>query len=275
MPALRHRAAHFLLKKLGMFDRSYRETVAGRTFTIPIVNGRKTYVTEPWMSEVLERLLALKPGAFIDVGVNLGQTLLKVAAIDPHRPYIGFEPNPACVDYAWKLIQKNGLNFTVVPAGIADTTTLVHLEMFREEDTDPSASIVPAFRSNVVARKRVMVVDPQSLPEGTIPNEVAVVKIDVEGGELIVLRGLLPLLRRTRPFLVVEVLPPSAADRVERQAELERHLGELHYRLFRIRRDDRDRLEAFDPIETLGIQTDLLSCDYVFAPAELAASVRN
>jgi FkbM family methyltransferase len=275
MPALRHRAAHFLLRKLGMFDRSYREKVGGRSFVIPIINGRKTYVSEPWMSEVLERLLALKGGAFIDVGVNLGQTLLKVAAIDPDRTYVGFEPNPACVDYAWKLIQKNGLKFTVVPAGIADRTTLLHLEMFREDDTDPSASIVPAFRSNVVASRSVMVVDPEQLPEGTLPKEVAVVKIDVEGGELFVLRGLLPLLKRARPFLVVEVLPPSAPDRVERQVELERHLAELDYRLFRIRRDDREQLLTIDPIETLGIQTDLLSCDYVFAPAELAASLRN
>ena len=61
------------------------------------------------MSEVIQRLFKLKSGAFIDVGVNLGQTLLKVAAIDPGRAYVGFEPNPACVDYVWKLIETNNL----------------------------------------------------------------------------------------------------------------------------------------------------------------------
>ena len=93
MPALRHRIAHFTLRRLGMFDRSYRERIAGRSFVISIINGRKTYASEAWMTEVIRRLFELKSGAFIDVGVNLGQTLLKVAAADPSRAYVGFEPN--------------------------------------------------------------------------------------------------------------------------------------------------------------------------------------
>lgn len=269
MPKLRHRAAHFALRKLGMFDRSYRERVNGKTFVIPIINGRKTYVSEPWMSAVLRHLFERKAGAFVDVGVNLGQTLLKVAAIDPAREYVGFEPNPACVDYAWKLIEKNRLPYTVIPAGVSTETTLLNLEMFRADDTDPSASIVPNFRANVVSRRPVLVVSPSDLPEGAIPDEIAVVKIDVEGGELFVIEGLLGLLRRRRPFLVVEILPASNPERLERQEAIERHLAELDYRLFRIQRTADDRFEAFVPIDTLGTHTDLESCDYVFAPREV------
>jgi FkbM family methyltransferase len=252
-----------------MFDRSYSEKVDGKAFVIPIINGRKTYVSEPWMSVVIRHLFERKAGAFVDVGVNLGQTLLKVAAIDPAREYVGFEPNPACVDYAWKLIEKNKLPYTVIPAGISADTTLLNLEMFRADDTDPSASIVPNFRSNVVSRRPVLVLNPMDLPEGTMPDEIAVVKVDVEGGELFVIEGLLPVLERRRPFLVVEVLPASDADRLERQEKIERHLAKLDYRLYRIRRTAEERFDAFVPIDTIGLHKDLESCDYVFAPREV------
>jgi len=251
-----------------MFDRSYREKVDGKSFVIPIINGRKTYVSEPWMSAVLRRLFERKAGAFVDVGVNLGQTLLKVAAIDPARRYVGFEPNPACVDYAWKLIEKNKLPFTVIPAGVSAETTLLNLEMFREDDTDPSASIVPNFRANVVSRRPVMVINPKDLPEGAMPDEIAVVKIDVEGGELFVIEGLLPVLQRSRPYVVAEVLPGSNEERMERQEAIERHLSQLNYRLYRIRRTSDERFEGFLPIDTIGTHKDLESCDYVFAPVE-------
>jgi FkbM family methyltransferase len=273
MPALRHRATHFLLRRLGLFNRSYREKIDGRWFTIPIINGRKTYASEPWMSEIIRRLFELKLGAFIDVGVNLGQTLLKVAAIDPDRIYVGFEPNPACADYAWKLIEANGLDFALIPAGVSNETTLVHLEMFRADDTDPSASIVPAFRANVVARRPVIVIDPEQLPEAALPDKVAIVKVDVEGGELYVLEGLKPLIERTRPFLVVEILPASEPQRVERQTEIERHLAALDYRMFRIRHSGNEQFEGFAPIDTIGVPRESESWDYLFAPAELAIAL--
>ena len=146
---------------------------------------------------------------------------------------------------------------------------MLNLEMFREDDTDPSASIVPNFRANVVARRPVLVVNTKDLPQGSIPDQIAVVKIDVEGGELSVIEGLLELIRKKRPFLVVEILPASNSERMERQNAIERHLASLDYRLYRIRRTpDDERFEGFVPIETIGEHRDLESCDYVFSPTE-------
>ena len=258
-----------------MFDRSYRERIAGRSFVIPVINGRKTYSSEPWMTEVIRRLFELKSGAFIDVGVNLGQTLLKVAAVDPSRAYVGFEPNPTCVDYAWKLISANELPYQVIPAGISSETTILNLEMFRAEDTDPSASIVPSFRANSVDHRPVMVINSDALPTGTIPDDVAVVKVDVEGGELFVIEGLMPVLKQTRPFLVVEILPASTPQRLERQQAIERHLAALDYAILRIVRSDRDRFEGLMPIDEFGIQNDLAFCDYILAPRAQADRLAN
>jgi len=113
-----------------------------------------------------------------------------------------------------------------------------------------------------------MVINPKDLPEGAMPDEIAVVKIDVEGGELFVIEGLLPVLQRSRPYVVAEVLPGSNEERMERQEAIERHLSQLNYRLYRIRRTSDERFEGFLPIDTIGTHKDLESCDYVFAPVE-------
>ena len=271
MPALRHRAAHYLLKKLGFFDRSYTEKIGGSRFRIPIINGRKTYASEEWLTEVIRLLLDQKAGGFVDVGVNLGQTLLKVASVDRNREYLGFEPNATCVDYVWKLIAENDLNFKIVPAGLAAQTELLQLEMFRTEDTDPSASIVPGFRENVVERRHVVVFQMDDLPESIWPQQISTIKIDVEGGELGVLQGVLPLLKTKRPFVVMEILPIYSSenhDRLHRQQAIEKLITDLDYRIFRIRRDPYEALSGLEAIEEIGIHGDLALSDYVMVPGE-------
>ena len=96
-----------LLKKLGIFERvnlfpsiKYNNT----KFIIPIIKtmGRSNlYLNrhEPWMLPLIERLVSIKPGAFFDVGVNMGQTLLKLKSVAPQIRYFGFEPNPYGVYY--------------------------------------------------------------------------------------------------------------------------------------------------------------------------------
>ena len=60
-------------------------SVGGRTFLKPKVQGVMCEIAEPWVVDLLARLLPAKAGAFLDVGVNLGQTLLAVKAADPTR----------------------------------------------------------------------------------------------------------------------------------------------------------------------------------------------
>ena len=72
-----------------------------RRFTIPLINEAGYYnltAYELWFQGLLQDLYLGKKWAFIDVGMNVGQTLLKVASLDPERHFIGFEPNP-CVTW--------------------------------------------------------------------------------------------------------------------------------------------------------------------------------
>ena len=91
------------LQRTGLLARmnfSVRARIGGQRVTVPIREGIGTNLLlqdEPWMFPLLGALLRQFPGVFVDVGVNVGQTLTKVKAIEPGRSYVGFEPNPVCV----------------------------------------------------------------------------------------------------------------------------------------------------------------------------------
>ena len=223
------------------------------------------------MTQAITALMGLRPGGFLDVGVNLGQTLLKVASIDREIAYLGFEPNPACADYVLTLVAANNLPFAIVPAGLGPRTEVLELQIFRDEDTDPSASLVPGFRDGLVRTRPVVVIGLADLPEGLIPDPLALIKIDVEGGELAVLEGLAPILASQRPCILIEILPAYDAGnlaRLDRQSKVQGILLRAAYTMFRIRKTSGDLLAGIEKIAEIGIHGDLALADYLMVPAE-------
>ena len=90
---------------------SHRLWVRGYISNIIDVSGND----EPNVLRVIERLLQ-RPGVFVDVGANLGQTLGKVLHADRARAYIGFEPQLAACHFVDRFIRDNDLrNAKVLP----------------------------------------------------------------------------------------------------------------------------------------------------------------
>ena len=95
---------------LKFFNIQVKSEYADKKYIIPIVNNvgiRNLYFnTESWMKDLIIKLQKLKDGIFIDVGANIGQTLMKLRSISS-VPYVGIERNPECVVYLEKLIKVN------------------------------------------------------------------------------------------------------------------------------------------------------------------------
>jgi FkbM family methyltransferase len=164
---------------------------------------------EPNVMVLMSRLLAERQGAFVDIGANVGQTLLKVLSIDPTRPYFGFEPQIGCCFFIQQFINHNALtNAKIIALALSDTNGICTL--YSNSDFDEMASI--AGREDSTGRKRRQTtlvptrIGDELLREIAL-QDIAVIKIDVEGAELNVLRGLQATLAKHRPFLVFEVLP--------------------------------------------------------------------
>jgi FkbM family methyltransferase len=254
--------------------------LAGRPLRVPLQFGagwEHLRMAEVWLFDGMTRVLNGRPGAFVDVGVNVGHTLVKLKTIDREREYVGFEPNPHCLRYTQQLIAVNRFTrCTLVPVGISNRTGIMNL--FMTPDADPSATIVEGFREPDRYARAVPV--PVFVGDDVLDTlrigQVSVVKIDVEGGELDVVEGLRRTLRQNAPYVFCEVLPvwdehsEMGHFRLERQTALQAVLAELGYVIFRIHFDSTvERLEAF------GIHADMTQSNYVFVPSSELAAFRR
>ncbi len=264
---------------LSYFNFSVRANIGGHRLRVPIRQGVGIDLLvqdEPWMHPLLRGLLAQFPGTFVDVGVNVGQTLCKLKSIEPQRTYVGFEPNPVCIHYAQELVlRQRYADARIVPTGLADRDGLVHMELHSSSIVDSAATIMSDFRPGfTVFRKFIIPVlrfDTAAHDLGSL--SLGIVKIDVEGGERDVLLGMESSIVRDRPAVVLEILPVGKqTPRLPRQEEVEALFARSNYRLHRIgMRDGTLRLEAMTA--SIGVHDDQRLSNYLAVPAERTETV--
>jgi len=264
------------LRRIGLLDRLTLypwTTIQGTKVCIPLINDLGTnnylYPSEPWMLSVLKKILTPE-NQFVDIGVNLGQTLIKVKSIDKAISYVGFEPNPLCVFYVGRMIKVNAFpNTEIYPVGVSEKSEVLKLNLYSDADHDSSASIISEFRASSYIKKSINV--PVFNIEELDLGKMDVVKIDVEGAELEVLNGLKNQLSNDKPNILIEILPVysnSNKERLDRQNSIEALMSKYGYSMFRIKKNKEDQYAGIEKIQSLGIHSDLQQCDYIFSPNE-------
>lgn len=249
------------------------KTLNGKRFRVPILGGLGAAMRhrhEPWMLQNLIEVEKHADGCFVDVGVNLGQTLLAVKSIRPDWEYVGFEPNPYCIFYVMNVVKANDLDAcTVYPFGIGESTGAMDLRL--NSLTGGEGSIVAGFRSESQYKRRIKVpiLGAEFLPDELMERKVGVLKVDVEGGELDVFRAMVAVLEKNKPLIISEVLPvgdPASEQgtfRKERQDALLTIFRDLGYRIIRLHIDG--SRELLDDIE---VHSEIRLSNYLFVPAE-------
>ena len=259
--------------------RSREITVGGIPYRIPRWwPAEDAADREPWLDDVLHAAFRCGEGAFLDIGANVGQTLLKVLGIDRSRQYIGFEPQILCSSLIQKFIDMNKLTkHIVLPVGLSSENRVVKL-LTRDYEFDPAASMVESFRPEsfykgyqyVCVRKGDEVATEMHL------SSIAAMKIDVEGGELEVIEGLANTIRKHQPFIVFEVLnfylhatkealaASIVSFRQERIDRMERFLRGLGHEIYRIGPDGLTAVAKIQPEST----PDLTRSNYVAVPRD-------
>jgi FkbM family methyltransferase len=230
-------------------------------------------VSEPWGHYLFAPLLRAFPGTFVDVGVNLGQTLTRLRAVDRSTAYIGFEPNPFCIQYSRNLVRLNAFaDSPIVPCGLGALDGVVDLVMNNDSLTDPGASMVQGFRptEKVYHRLPVPVIRFATAERDMRIGKLGVVKIDVEGSEREVLLSMEHKLATDRPAIFLEILPSGredSVDRIARQEDIEALFKRLNYRLNRILENGQEvRLDALNG--PIGVHSDQSLSNYLVLPAE-------
>ena len=202
------------IKLLPYLNLNGKVKVNNLTINIPIIKGigfGNIYGTEPWMVSLFKEIFQIKKdGAYYDVGVNLGQTLIKLRAVNPELEYFGFEPNPICVFYSKELIKANKYKRTsIFPVGVSTEDNIYSLSLFSDDDTDSAASMLDNFRpeQKTFRKEYIPCFNVERILEKYSLPKIGVLKIDVEGAEKEVLESFEKRIKIDRPFIQVEILP--------------------------------------------------------------------
>ncbi len=221
------------------------------TFYIPVIGGiGRAHIdrSEPHMDLVFDKLYAPEI-SLVDVGANIGQTLLKWKAVGGiNARYIGFEPNSLCIFYLQKLVASNQFkNVELMPFALGSETAVSKLKMSTyngEISADPSASVSKEIRDDSFYNdyNYVPVINPDiAFRICDLENKKYLLKIDVEGFEEEVLKGFTEIIKRDKPVIILEILSPSIhfsekvnAHRKNRRYQIQLMLNHLGYRMHNI-----------------------------------------
>jgi len=152
----------------------------------------------------------LAPGAtFVDVGANVGWfTMLAATIVGATGRVVAVEPNPANTALIERSVAEAGVTGVTIAAGAAfDSTGLATLHV------DASNGCVLALADVTTRAIECSYVVPvrrlDDILDDTGIERVDVMKVDVEGAELHVLRGAKATFERHRPVLVTEFFPEA------------------------------------------------------------------
>lgn len=169
---------------------------------------------EVQLQEAIDKLV--EPGNIVyDVGANIGFiTILFAKIAGPEGHVYAFEALPENAARLKENIELNGFQerVTIIPAAVVDSSGQVDFLLGPSTSmgkVQGSAGRNPGeFETNILV-EAVSIDDFISKSGNPAPE---VVKIDIEGGEILAMAGMENLLHEFRPILVVEVHGPEAVN---------------------------------------------------------------
>jgi len=137
----------------------------------------------------LIREVLVDGGTFVDVGANAGYFSV-LAALLPNVQVLAFEPSPRELARLFRHLQLNSLgNVTVFPFGLSDRAALEDLWVARDSNPGMNSTRQLTGRGNLGKISRPFKRFTDLVPASQVPG-IKLVKLDVEGAEMKVLRGL-------------------------------------------------------------------------------------
>ncbi|MFJ9211048.1 FkbM family methyltransferase [Streptomyces sp. NPDC102264] len=195
-------------------------------------------VWEPHMTRWLQS--RLRPGdTFIDVGANIGYySVLASGLVGDEGQVVAIEASP---DFHRKLLQQVQLNergnVRAVNGAVSDSRKTLTFVLASSANMGAN-SIVPYDGP----AESSFEIEARSLPELLESDEIArarVIKIDVEGAEGPVVRGMVPMLDKLRPDaeITAEVSPDRMAQLGDSAEELLTTMREHGFHVYRLAND--------------------------------------
>ena len=182
------------------------------------------YPNEPETPALLKRVLdgVTEPVTIVDVGANVGDVVLHIAAHPRVSRIVAFEPHPIAAAALRRSAAINGFGNLHVLEELAGDGGHYHFDV---NERNANASKIDSAGSRASVRLDDRLADAAGL---------LVLVIDVEGAEAKVLRGALETIRRVQPLVVFEY---NYVSRAHFKLDEIRELLGTSYEILRLRRD--------------------------------------
>jgi FkbM family methyltransferase len=279
---------HLLRKSLGL-NNPYNLIINDKNIIVPLdIQGSlpNLFLGKSWKVKIISQFSNTSTGTFIDIGANLGQTLIEFWIANTFRnqsdstlknSYIGFEPNQTCVQYLNSIIDLNALQgYEIIPVGLFNESK--SLSLYTQSNCDACATVVEDLRPD--RKYEIEVVNCRKFDDifAEINVEsISLIKIDVEGSELEVLEGMSYTVEKLRPPILCEVLftdkKANLSFMKERNNSMLSMLTKWNYSAYQLVKN-RDCTEIQECRKISHFSSEFWSlknmnlCDYLFVPTE-------
>ncbi|HEV7674629.1 MAG TPA: FkbM family methyltransferase [Candidatus Angelobacter sp.] len=157
--------------------------------------GTKDYVYNRQTLEVMRRVLKCD-SCFVDVGAHTGEILRQAVALAPEGKHWAFEPLP----HLAKNLKSEFPSANVFNVALSDTSGVIE---FGHDLDMPGRSGMK--RTPMDAGHKFKKIATRTKPlDSLISGRIDMIKIDVEGAELLVFRGAKETISRNKPVIVFE-----------------------------------------------------------------------
>jgi FkbM family methyltransferase len=199
------------VREIEIFDGEFRYRFRCQSYT-EFARCMKMFIKEPGTCEWIKA--QVQPGdVFYDVGANIGvYTVFAAQRVGPTGKVFAFEPHSATFARLLETISRNNLSRFVVPCNFAlhERQGFFPFRYYSQEAGSSQSQLMPRLSSpsagnagNPCEFKFSASLDDLMAGEGFFPPDH--VKIDVDGNELMILRGMRGLLSGSRPPKSIQV----------------------------------------------------------------------
>ena len=188
-------------------------------------------------SEVLEAILPfLRSGAvFWDIGANFGLHSVTAKYLKPEARVICIEPSPLMVARLYTNARLNNLEVEIASVALSDSHGFRHLHL--AEGNTGMTTLKPLDNASYHGKVLCGCSTGDNLVEAGILPSPTVIKLDVEGSELDVLRGLKNVLRSSQLQAVVVEADPKLL--IAADSEVYKILSAAGFKMEVLRRNER------------------------------------
>jgi FkbM family methyltransferase len=169
---------------------------------------KREYHVQTWLTE------QLKPGqVFFDVGAHHGWvSMWSLPLVGKEGNVYSFEPSPANLSILeWHRTRNNFSQWTIVPKAVSDVDAEEEFFLVDSGDSPMNSLTTGGAGAPFMSGRNIRKTSIQTITLDRFCSEVNLrpnlVKIDVEGAELLVLRGAAKLLAESCPTIILAVHP--------------------------------------------------------------------